>query len=148
MKHVLVAGALSGLLILGTPALAFSADRGGSRDSHSGNSGHSDNRGGHADNRGGHADNRGDRGDRARHDNDRYRDGGYYYGDPYYYGDYQECHRDPSGSVTCEPYGGDYDPGGYNGGYPDPPPDQQYCSQPHSAHSARCPGDAKSSGGY
>jgi len=153
MKRVLVAGALSGLLILGTPALAFSADRGGnSHDSRGGNSGHSDNRGGHSDNRGGHADNRGDHG---RHDRDGYDRGyyldGYYYGDPYYYGgpyygEYQECHRDPSGSVTCEPYGGDYDPGGYNGGYPDPPPDSQYCSQPPSAHSARCPGDEKSGG--
>ena len=44
-----------------------------------------------------------------------------------------------NGYTTCEPYGGDYDPGGYNGGYPDPPPDPNYCSQPHSAHSARCP---------
>jgi hypothetical protein len=151
MKRVLVAGALSGLLILGTPALAFSADRGGnSHDSHSGKSGHSDNRGSHADNRS-------DRGDHGRHDRDGYRNGyyrdGYYYGDPYYYdgpyyyGGYQECHRDPSGSVTCEPYGGDYDPGGYNGGYPDPPPDPQYCSQPHSAHSARCPGDENSGSG-
>ena len=122
MKRVLVAGVVSGLLILATPTLASSADRHGSGDG----------------DRHSHSDNRGDRGDRGRYDHDRY-GYGYYYGDPYYYGDYQECHRDPSGSVTCEPYGGDYDPGGYNGGYPDPPPDRYYCSHPHSAHSAQCP---------
>src|SRR5207302_9443912 len=118
MKRVLVAGVVSGLLILATPALASSADRHGSGDG----------------DRHSHSDNRGDRG---RYDHDRY-GYGYYYGDPYYYGGYDECHRDPSGSVTCEPYGGDYDPGGYNGGYPDPPPDPNYRSHPHSAPRPRC----------
>ena len=126
MKRVLVAGALSGLLILATPALALSADRDG-HDSRGASSSHND--------------------DRGRDAHDRYDNGRYAYDDPYYDGGYQECHRDPSGSVTCEPYGGDYDPGGYNGGYPDPPPDPQYCNQPHSAHSARCPGNGNSSGG-
>jgi plastocyanin len=116
MKRVLVAGVLGGLLLLGTPSLASSADRHGSRD-------------------GDHHGRGDDRRNYDRHDRGGY---GYYYGDPYYYGGYDECHRDPSGSVTCEPYGGDYDPGGYNGGYPDPPPDPNYCSHPHSAHSARC----------
>ena len=144
MKRVLVAGVLGGLLILASPTLASSADR---HDNDGGKQSHS------SDNRGGH-----ERHDSDRHDSDhrdgRYRDGryGYYYGYPGYYdgyyGGYDDCYHDRSGYTTCEPYGGDYDPGGYNGGYPDPPPDQQYCSQPHSAHSARCPGDANSSGGY
>jgi len=124
-------------MILGTPTLALSAgrDNGGGHQSH-------DNRG--SDNRGGHghdSDHRG--GDRDYRDG-RY-DHGYYYGYPGYYdgyyGGYQDCYHDPSGYTTCEPYGGDYDPGGYNGGYPDPPPDPGYCNSPHSAHSARCPQD-------
>ena len=131
MKRVLVAGVVGGLMILATPTLALSADR-------------HDNGGGHQshDNRG--SDNRGGRGHDSDHRNgDRDHDGGYYYGYPGYYdgyyGGYQDCYHDPSGYTTCEPYGGDYDPGGYNGGYPDPPPDRYYCSHPHSAHSAQCP---------
>jgi hypothetical protein len=125
LKRVLVAGVLGGLLLLGTPTLASSADRHGSRDGarHS----QSDRRGYY------------DRHD--RHDHGGYGYYGYYgyYGGPaYYYGRGYECHRDPSGSTTCDPYGGDWDPGGYNGGYPDPPPDPNYCSHPHSAHSAKC----------
>jgi len=104
MKRVLFAGVLSVLVILGAPTLASSAERG--HDSRDG---------------GGNHNSHSDRGDRDRGDRGGYySDGRYYYGDPYYYGGYDECHRDPSGSVTCEPYGGDYDPGGYNGGYPDP----------------------------
>src|SRR5438067_4124092 len=127
MKRVLFAGVLSVLVILGAPTLASSAERG--HDSRDG---------------GGNHNSHSDRGDRDRGDRGGYySDGRYYYGDPYYYGGYDECHRDPSGSVTCEPYGGDYDPGGYNGGYPDPPPDSRYCSHPHSAHSAQCPEDGR-----
>jgi len=145
MKRVLVAGVLGGLLILGTPTLAFSADHhdnGGGHESHNNGGGH--NSGG---NHGSHdSDHHGRDGrDDGRYDRGRY---GYYYGYPYYYGGYQDCYHDPSGYTTWEPYGGDYDPGGYNGGYPDPPPDPQYCNQPHSAHSARCPGDQNISGGY
>ena len=135
MKRVLVAGVVGGLMILATPTLALSADR-------------HDNGGGHQshDNRG--SDNRGGRGHDSDHRNgDRDHDGGYYYGYPGYYdgyyGGYQDCYHDPSGYTTCEPYGGDYDPGGYNGGYPDPPPDSRYCSHPHSAHSAQCPEDGR-----
>src|SRR5947209_17127459 len=134
MKRVLVAGVLGGLLILASPTLASSADR---RGNDGGRQGHS------SDNRGGH----------DRHDSDhrdgRYRDGRYGYYDGYpgyydgYYGGYDDCYHDPSGYTTCEPYGGDYDPGGYNGGYADPPPDPGYCSHPHSAHSAQCPDDGR-----
>ena len=123
MKRVLVAGVLGGLLLLATPTLASSADR---DDKGGGRQGHSDNRGGHDS----------DHRDGGRSYGGRY---GYYYGDPYYYGGYDDCYHDRSGYTTCEPYGGDYDPGGYNGGYPDPPPDRQYCSHRHSAHSAQCP---------
>jgi plastocyanin len=136
MKRVLVAGVVGGLMILGTPTLALSANRdnngGGGHQSH-------DNRG--SDNRGSHGHDSDHRGGGRDHDGR----GGYYYGYPGYYdgyyGGYQDCYHDPSGYTTCEPYGGDYDPGGYNGGYPDPPPDQQYCSHRHSAHSAQCPED-------
>jgi plastocyanin len=119
MKRVLVAGALGLAVLLATPTLASSADRHGRDDNH-----HSDSR----DRRDGHYDG---------HDYGRR----YYYYSPGYYGPGYDCYHDPSGYTTCEPYGGDYDPGGYNGGYPDPPPDPQYCSHPHSAHSAQCPED-------
>jgi len=121
MKRVLVAGVVGLTLLLATPTLASSADRHSRGDNH-------------------HSDNRGDR-DRGRHGHDGYYDGYYgpYGGPAYYYGRGYDCYHDPSGYTTCEPYGGDYDPGGYNGGYPDPPPDPQYCSHPHSAHSAQCP---------
>jgi len=122
MKRVLVASVLGGLLLLGTPTLASSADR---HDSHD------NDRQERSEHRG---DRDGDRGGYSRH----YGRYGYYYGDPYY-GGYDDCYHDRSGYTTCEPYGGDYDPGGYNGGYPDPPPDRYYCSHPHSAHSAQCP---------
>src|SRR5204862_164563 len=90
MKRVLFAGVLSVLVILGAPTLASSAERG--HDSRDG---------------GGNHNSHSDRGDRDRSDRGGYySDGRYYYGDPYYYGGYDECHRDPSGTVTCEPYGG------------------------------------------
>ena len=135
MKRALLAGVVGGLMIVVTPTLALSADRdNGGHQSH-------DNRG--SDNGGSHghdSDHRG--GDRDHHDG-RYGHDGYYYGYPGYYdgyyGGYGDCYHDPSGYTTCEPYGGDYDPGGYNGGYADPPPDPGYCSHPHSAHSAKCP---------
>src|SRR5437763_16931494 len=105
MKRVLVAGVLGGLLILASPTLASSADR---HDNDGGKQSHS------SDNRGGH-----ERHDSDRHDSDhrdgRYRDGryGYYYGYPGYYGGYDDCYHDRSRYTTCEPYGGDYDPGGH-----------------------------------
>ncbi|HEY0400136.1 MAG TPA: cupredoxin domain-containing protein [Acidimicrobiia bacterium] len=124
MKRVLVAGVLGALLIVGAPTLASSADR---RDN--GDRGHQSDHGG-------------------RHDGDRHGDGGYsrhgrygYGYDPYYggyYGGYSDCYRDPSGYTTCEPYGGDYDPGGYNGRYTYGNYDPHYCNHPHSAHSAQC----------
>jgi hypothetical protein len=124
MKRVLVAGVLGALLLLGTPTLASSADhhRGGGNDRHD-HDGYSYSYGyGYNDYYGyGY--------------NDYY---GPYGGPAYYYGRGYECRRDASGSATCEPYGGDWDPGGYNGGYADPPPDPSYCANPHSAHSARC----------
>jgi plastocyanin len=118
MKRALVASVLGGLMILGTPMLALSAERHGRDDDHHS---HSDDRRG--DDRGGY---------------DRHYHGGYGYsygGDPYYYGGYQDCYHDPSGYTTCEPYGGDYDPWGYN--YRGPR-DPNYCDHPHSAHSAKC----------
>jgi plastocyanin len=127
MKRVLVAGVLGGLLLLGTPTLASSADRHDSRD----NDRHE---------RSDRGDHRGDRGGYSRHGYDRYGRGygyGYYYGDPYY-GGYDDCYHDRSGYTTCEPYGGDYDPGGYNGRYTYGDYDPNYCDHPHSAHSAKC----------
>jgi hypothetical protein len=128
MKRVLVASVLGGLMLLGTPTLAASADRHDSGDH---------NRHEQSDHRGG---NDGDRRGYSRHGYDR---GRYYYGgDPYYYGGYNggydDCYHDRSGYTTCEPYGGDYDPGGYNGRYTYGDYDPNYCDHPHSAHSAQC----------
>jgi plastocyanin len=127
MKRVLVAGVVAGVLILAAPTLALSADRGH----------------GHGGDHNSHSDDR-DRHYRDGYGNDYY---GPYGGPAYYYGRGYECHYDPSGSYTCEPYGGDWDPGGYNGGYPDPPPDSQYCSHPHSAHSQQCEEPRGNAGG-
>ncbi|HEV7535714.1 MAG TPA: hypothetical protein VGP90_08780, partial [Acidimicrobiia bacterium] len=124
MKRVLVASVLGGLLLLATPTLASSADR------HDNDGGHQS----HSDNRGGHDRHDSDHRDGGRYSNGRY---GYYYGDPYY-GGYDDCYHDPSGYTTCEPYGGDYDPGGYNGRYTYGNYDPHYCDHPHSAHSAKC----------
>jgi plastocyanin len=134
MKRVLVAGVLGGLLLLGTPTLASSAprhdtqadkgDKGGGDKGDKGDMGDKGDPGG-----------KGDRGDHGGY----YRNGGngYYYGDPYY-GGYEDCYHDPSGYTTCEPYGGDYDPGGYNGRYTYGDYDPNYCDHRHSAHSAQC----------
>jgi len=121
MKRVLVAGVLGALLIVGAPTLASSADR---RDS-----------GDH-----GHQSDRSDRHDGDRHDQGGYyRHGGYGYGyGGGYSGDYSDCYHDRSGYTTCEPYGGDYDPGGYNGRYTYGNYDPNYCEHKHSAHSAQC----------
>jgi plastocyanin len=120
MKRVLVAGVLGAVLLLGSPTLASSATRHDTRADH---------------------DDHGRRDDRGDH-HYSHRDGRYGYGyDPYYggyYGGYQDCYHDPSGYTTCEPYGGDYDPGGYNGRYTYGNYDPHYCDHPHSAHSAQC----------
>ena len=119
MKRVLIAAALGGLLIVGAPTLASSAERkdtkaekrvADKRDDKA------DSKGG--DHKGGDRDNKGDRGDsdrrgdRGRYGHGYYRDGYYgggYYGEPY------DCWYGPSGAYNCEPYGGDYG-GGYDGG--------------------------------
>jgi plastocyanin len=128
MKRVLVAGVLGGLLLLGTPTLASSAQR---HDTRAEKGDRADKGGSDKGDRGSKGD-RGDRGDRrgsyGRHGY------GYYYGDPYY-GPGYDCYHDRSGYTTCEEYGGDYDPGGYN--YR-PPRDASYCDSAHSAHSAKC----------
>jgi plastocyanin len=129
MKRVLVAAALGGLLIVGAPTLASSAqrndtkaeknaaDKGGDKgDNKPGDKGadnKGDNKGGDKADKGDRGDH-GDRGDRGRHGysrGDRYYGGGYYYGEPY------DCYYGPSGAYNCEPYGGDYYGGGYDPGY-------------------------------
>jgi plastocyanin len=129
MKRVLVAAALGGLLLVGTPTLASSAqrnstqaDKGGDKSADKGGDkgGDHGNRGG--DNHSGDKADHGDRGDRGDHrgdrDGDRYGHRyGYGYGYPGYYGDPYDCYYGRSGAYNCEPYGGDYDRGGYNGGY-------------------------------
>jgi copper binding plastocyanin/azurin family protein len=126
MKRVLVAVALGGLLMVGTPTLASSAQRNDTR----AEKGDRADKGGDKGDRGEQGD-RGDRGDRSdrgdrgdgRHrgdrDGDRY---GYGYGYPYYgggyYGEPYDCYYGPSGAYNCEPYGGDGYPGyGYGGSY-------------------------------
>jgi plastocyanin len=132
MKRVLLAGALSGLLILSVPTLASSAERRGSDDKHQSDNGHRDNDHNNGDRHDGGDSNRGYYGHRYGY--------GYGYGNGYY-GDYSDCYHDPSGYTTCEPYGGDYDPGGYNGRYTYGNYDPHYCDRPHSAHSAQCRDD-------
>jgi len=105
MKRALVAAALGGLLLVGTPTLALSAqrndtraaekggDKGGDKGGNKGDRGDRGDRGDHGDK----AD-RGHRGDRdghGRHDRDRHRHGNRhgdyydnYYGYPYYGGGY------------------------------------------------------------
>src|SRR5687768_10135483 len=77
MKRVLVAGVLGGLLLLGTPTLASSAEKEDRRSEKSDKSDRHD------------RDDRRDRDGKDRHhrDSDRYRHRhGYYYGDHYYGG--------------------------------------------------------------
>jgi plastocyanin len=123
MKRVLVAAALGGLLLVGTPTLASSAQRNDTKAEKGDKA--ADNKGGDKGDRGDHKSgdrgDKGDRGDRRDHDGGRhgyrhgyYRDG--YYGGGYWYGEPQECWYGPSGAYNCEPYGGDYYPG-YSGGY-------------------------------
>jgi plastocyanin len=129
MKRVLIAAALGGLLIVGAPTLASSAqrndtkaeksaaDKGGDKADKGGDSKGGD-RGDKADH-GDKSDHRGDRGDRGRYGHGYYRDGyyrgGYGYGYGGYYGEPYDCYYGPSGAYNCEPYGGDYD--GYDPGY-------------------------------
>ena len=99
MKRALVAAALGGLLLVGTPTLALSAQRNDTRAAEKGGDkggDKGDNKGDRGD-RGDKAD-RGHRGDRdghGRHDRDRHRHGNRhgdyydnYYGYPYYGGGY------------------------------------------------------------
>jgi hypothetical protein len=98
MKRVLVAGVLGGLLLLGTPTLASSAEKDGRKSEKSDNKG---DRKDHRAHRGDHdrkdGDHRGDhhrRGHRYPRGHNHYYGGYYggYYGDPYYRGGY---YRDP-----------------------------------------------------
>ena len=126
MKRVFIAAALGGLLIVGAPTLASSAqrndtkaekeatDKGGDKADNKGGDNKGGDRGDHKGDRGDKSD-RGDRrGDRGgRHGHGYYRDG--YYGGGYWYGEPYDCYYGPSGAYNCEPYGGDYY-GGYDGG--------------------------------
>lgn len=113
MKRVLVAAALGGLLLVGTPTLASSAQRNDTK-AEKGDAKGSDNKGGgksdRGDRRGG---DRGDRGDRGRYGHGYYRDG--YYGGGWYYGSPYDCRYGQSAAYNCDPYGGGYY-GGYGGG--------------------------------
>ena len=127
MKRVLVAAALGGLLLVGTPTLASSAQRNDTKAekgaADKGGDKAADNKGGDKggdkgrDNKGGDRDGKGARGergdDRGRHG--YYRDG-YGYGGGYGYGEPYECWYGPSGAYNCEPYGGDYGYGGHRDG--------------------------------
>jgi plastocyanin len=134
MKRVLIAASLGGLLLVGTPTLASSAQRNDSKaertaDNKGGDKGHRSDRSGDKGHRGG--DNKSDRahrGDRDRRDHrgdhgrhGRHRHGGHYrdgwYGGGYWYGEPQDCWYGPSGAYNCEPYGGDYYGGGYHPGW-------------------------------
>jgi hypothetical protein len=113
MKRALVAAALGGLLLVGTPTLALSAQRNDTRAEKGADKGGDKGRGGEKGDRGHRGDkaDRGDRGDRdGRHGHDRGRHRhGHRHGDYYdnYYG---------------YPYYGGYHGGGYYGGgyYGDP----------------------------
>ena len=132
MKRVLIAAALGGLLLVGTPTLASSAQRNDTKAAEKGDNKGGDNKGGdkghRGDDKGGDRGDKGDRGDRGhrgdrddRGDRDRSRHGhyrdGYWYGGGYGYGygEPYECWYGRSGAYNCEPYGGDYY-GGYDGG--------------------------------
>lgn len=92
MKRVLVAGVLGGLLLLGTPTLASSAEKEERRTEKRDKSDRHD-RGDRRDHDGRDRDHRGDRYRHGNHYGDRYSGGYYggYYGRPYYGG----YHRDP-----------------------------------------------------
>lgn len=131
MKRVLVAVALGGLLLVGTPTLASSAQRNDTR----AEKGERADKGGDKGERGGKGDDGRRGGDRhesrdrdgrrdgddrdGRHYSDRY-GYGYGYGYPYYGGwyGYEDCYYGRRGAYNCEPYGGDYGYGyGYGDGY-------------------------------
>ena len=118
MKRALIAVALGGVLLVGTPTLALSAqrndvraekgDKGGDKGDKGGDKGKGGDRGDHKGDRGDRADHRdrGDRGDHrhGRHDRDRHghrhghHHGGYYdyyYGYPYYGPGYGGSYGDP-----------------------------------------------------
>lgn len=133
MKRVLIAASLGGLLLVGTPTLASSAQRNDARAEKSADNKRGDDKGGNrsgdhkgdrGDHKGDRGDHKGDRGDRHhRGDRDRdhdrhgyYRDG-YWHGGGYWYGEPQDCWYGPSGAYNCEPYGGDYHGGGYHPGW-------------------------------
>jgi hypothetical protein len=134
MKRALVAVALGGLLLVGTPTLAASAQRNDTKAEKGDNAGKGGDKGDRGGNKAGDRADKGDRGDRSdrsdrgdrRGDRDGHRYGDRYdYGYPYYgypyYGEPYECWYGPSGAYNCEPYGGDYYPGyGYGDSYPGP----------------------------
>ena len=113
MKRVLVAATLGGLLLVGTPTLALSAQRNDTRAEKSGDRADKGNRGDKGDRA-----HRGDRGDRDRHrgdrDRHRHRHGDrdyyydYYYGYPYYGGGYYGHHPYYGGYHGDPYYGGSY----------------------------------------
>jgi hypothetical protein len=96
MKRVLVAGVLGGLLLLGTPTLASSAEKDGRKSEKSDNkSDHKDNKAHRGDHDGKDRDHRGDRhrsGHRYPRGHNHYYDGYYGGGGGYYGGGY---YRDP-----------------------------------------------------
>ena len=113
MKRALVAVALGGLLLVGTPTLALSAQRNDTRAEKSDKGDRGDNKSGEKGDHRGDRGERGDRGDRSdrdgRHDRDGHRHGhrygdyyDNYYGYPYYGGYYGGYYGDPYG------YGGGY----------------------------------------
>ena len=132
MKRVLIAAALGGLLLVGTPTLALSAQRNDTK-AEKGDSNKGGDKGDRGDNKSGDKGDRGDRSDRGdkgdrgdrgdrRGDRDGHRYGDrYYYGYPGYgygYGEPYDCYYGPNGAYNCEPYGGDGYPGyGYGGSY-------------------------------
>jgi hypothetical protein len=130
MKRVLMAAALGGLLLVGTPTLASSAQRndtraekgdnagkgGGEKGDRGGDKGSRDGDKGHKSDSGDKGE-RGDRDHRGDRDGHRYNDR-YYYGYPGYGYGYGDCYYGPNGAYNCEPYGGDGYPGyGYGGSY-------------------------------
>jgi plastocyanin len=125
MKRVLVAVALGGLLLVGTPTLASSAQRNETRAEKGDRGGDKGDRGGKGE-RGdrGHRRDHGDRGHRGdRHDGDRHgdHDGRHRHGDRDYYYDSYYGYPYYGGYYGGHPYYGGYhgDPyygGGYAGG--------------------------------
>lgn len=106
MKRALVAAALGGLLLVGTPTLALSAQRNDTRAEKGADKGGDKGRGGEKGDRG----HRGDHGDKADHRGDRDRDGRH--------GRDRDRHRHGRhGDYYDNYYGYPYYGGGYGGGY-------------------------------